>query len=53
MTDEQKIKILDVMHTLSCIRDGKVVDARKSAEACWNVLDEVYQCNQKAGKRND
>ena len=43
MKDEQRSKIVDVMHTLSCIRDGKVIDAEKSADACWKVLDEVLK----------
>ena len=41
MSDKQKNKIMDVMHTLSCIRDGKVNNAKVSARACWDVLQEV------------
>lgn len=41
MTDLQKSKILDVMHTLSCIRDGRATDPKKSAKACWEVLADV------------
>jgi hypothetical protein len=41
MSDKQKQKILDVMHTLSCIRDGRAHDAKSSAKACHNVLQEV------------
>ena len=43
MTDQQKIKILNVMHTLGIIRDGKAIDIRLSAKACWEVLDEVLK----------
>lgn len=41
MSDKQKSKILDVMHTLSCIRDGRARDAKVSAKACWEVLADV------------
>jgi hypothetical protein len=41
MTEQQRSKILDVMHTLSCIRDGKVLNPGASAAACWQVLNEV------------
>lgn len=41
MTEEQKSLILDVMHTLSCIRDGKVNHARLSAGACFDVLQKA------------
>lgn len=34
-------KILDVMHTLICIQDGRAVNAKVSAKACWQVLEEV------------
>lgn len=43
MTDKQRIKILNVMHTLGIIRDGKAIDAKLSAKACWEVLDEVLK----------
>lgn len=43
MKSTVKQKITDVMHTLSCIRDGEVVDAKKSAESCWKVLDECLK----------
>lgn len=38
-----KEKIVDVMHTLSCIRDGKVNDVKLSADACWRALDECLK----------
>jgi hypothetical protein len=36
-----RTKIMDVMHTLSVIRDGKAVNARLSAAACYRVLNEA------------
>ena len=41
MSGAQKSKILDVMHTLICIRDGRVHDPKVSAKACWQVLADV------------
>lgn len=35
--------ILDVMHTLSCIRDGQVHDAKASANACFKVLEDYLE----------
>lgn len=34
-------KIMDVMHTLSVIRDDKAHSPRASAKACYEVLEEV------------
>ena len=39
--DPRREKILDVMHTLSCIRDGEAINVRLSAKACWDVLNTV------------
>jgi hypothetical protein len=41
MSEEQKQKIQDVMHTLACIQYGRDINAEVSAEACWDVLQEV------------
>ena len=46
MSEEQKKKILDVMHTLSCIRDGKCSQRQGVSKACWEVLDEVLAGTQ-------
>lgn len=43
MTDTQKQKIMDAMHTLSVIREGLAACPRVSADACWHVLDWVMQ----------
>lgn len=43
MTDKQKQKIMDVMHTLSCVRDGRANNAKVSAKACHEVLQEVLE----------
>lgn len=43
MSDKQRQKILDVMHTLSVIANDRSVDPKKSARACWNVLEEVLK----------
>ena len=44
----QKQKIMDVMHTLSCIRDGRADRPKVSAKACWEVLDEVLKLEAKS-----
>lgn len=46
MSEEQKRKIEDVMHTLAVIRDGKAVNCRASAKACYEVLDEVLHMEE-------
>jgi hypothetical protein len=46
MTDEQKQKIRDVMHTLSFVRDGKALNPRASAKACHDVLQEVLDLSE-------
>lgn len=51
MTDKQKSKILDVMHTLSCIRDGRVHNAKASAKACWEVLADVLDSSLASADR--
>lgn len=43
MKRSAKEKIMDVMHTLSVIRDGKAHDAKVSAKACHEVLEEVLK----------
>jgi hypothetical protein len=48
MSEKQRKKIMDVMHTLMCIREGKVHDAEFSAYACWRVLDEVLKLEAKS-----
>lgn len=46
MSEAQKGKILDVMHTLSCIRDGNTFNPRVSADACWKVLQQVLDLEE-------
>lgn len=41
MKQVDRLKVLDVMHTLSYIRDGKAHDPKKSATACWEVLNKI------------
>lgn len=48
MSELQEQKIMDVMHTLSVIRDGKATNAQASAKACWEVLDEVLKLEAKS-----
>lgn len=50
MKDEARIKVLDVMHTLSVIRDGKAVQPQISAGACWKVLEEVLRIEAELGE---
>jgi hypothetical protein len=41
MSNKQKRKILDVMHTLMVIHEGRAHNPESSAKACWDVLQDV------------
>jgi hypothetical protein len=44
----QKQKIMDVMHTLRFIRDGKALNPKVSAKVCHEVLQEVLGLEAKS-----
>ena len=47
MSDTQRQKIEDVMHTLTIIADGKAYFVPAAAKACHEVLQEVLDLEAK------